>query len=78
MTNKVGYEDVDKYYKYQAPRPRSTWKCTKPWSVGMELKTKKDFSICPVCGGTQRTFAEIRPGRKRLVDCPKCAAPQDE
>ena len=73
MGKQVIHEDMDKYYKYQPPKPRSKWNASKPWSAGSDMKFKRDYTKCFICGGTGYAWSEISPGRKRLYPCPKCA-----
>ena len=79
MARKKTWLDVDDYMNYREPNlPRSKWKGQLRRSVGFDntvIKSMRDYSKCPDCGGTGNKFVSIKTtGRKytrklRMVRC---------
>jgi len=68
--------DVDQYMNHQEPNlDRSTFKSTNQYTMqlGGEFKIKRDYSVCPICGGTGKVWRESgkhkRRRRSTLVPC---------
>lgn len=73
--SKKPWLNIDDFMTNQEPVPRDQWKASNPYTMQFkgDIKIKRDYSKCKVCGGTGFTYELVgfhkHRGRKRMVKC---------